>query len=418
MARIAKPLTALEVGRLSKPGYQAVGTVAGLYLQVTEQGAKSWVLRVLVGSKRREIGLGAYPGITLAMAHQKAREARQAIEKGIDPVLKKKALASSLRAEQANEVTFKTAAMAYIKAQESGWKNAKHAAQWVTTLETYAFPVMGKLLVADIGVASVLAVLEPIWQTKTETASRLRGRIESVLDWATARGHRHGLNPARWKGHLDTMLVSPGKIKNEEHHPAVLVGEAGAFMRDLRSHDGIGARALEFVILTASRSGEVRGATWDEFDLDARLWTIPAGRMKAGVEHREPLSDIAVALLKALPKYVDSNVVFLSPRGNVLSDMTMSQLMRRMKYKARDGRIAVPHGMRRTFKAWAHEKTNAQTEVIEMALAHAVEDKTEAAYFDTDLLEKRRLLMAEWAIFLGNADFSDASAEPAGCGTA
>lgn len=395
MARIAKPLQALEVGRLNKPGYHAIGTVAGLYLQVTDGGAKSWVLRIVVGDKRRDIGLGAYPGITLAMAHQKARETRESIINGIDPVERRKAAKSLLMAAQAKSITFEDAAFTYVKAHESAWKNAKHAAQWRATLEKYAYPSIGQLRVADIGLPHILTILEPIWKTKTVTASRLRGRIESVLDWATTRGFREGLNPARWAGHLDTLLASPKKLAKQVHHKAVSIEDVGEFMVSLRAMNGIGAVALEFAILTAARSGEVRGANWSEIDIGAKLWTIPASRMKAEREHRAPLSDIAVALLEKLPRFADSNLVFVSPRGKQLSDMTLSAVMRRMNIDA------VPHGFRSTFRDWAAERTSYPPEIMEAALAHVKGDKVEAAYFRSDLFDKRRRLMTEWSTFLG-----------------
>ena len=404
MGRIAKALAPIDIGRITKPGYNPVGTVPGLYLSVTENGARSWVLRIKVGTKRREIGLGPYPAVTVAKAHSKARETREMAGQGVDPVENKKANLSALKAEQAKAITFESAAKSYIKAIESEWRNAKHGAQWSATLENYAYPKIGKMLVKDVGLPHVLSVLEPIWRDKTVTASRLRGRVESVLNWATTRGYRTGENPARWRGHLDNLLPAPNKIKGEEHHPPVQVTDAGAFMRDLRAKDSMGARALEFTMLTAARSGEVRGAVWSEIDMEAALWTIPAGRMKAGVEHREPLCDVSIALLKALPKIGGSELVFTSPRGGMLSDMTMSKLMKGMGYKAKDGRTAVPHGLRGTFKVWAHERTSYPREVIEMALSHKTENKVEAAYFDSDLLNKRARLMAEWATFLSKVE--------------
>lgn len=404
MARIAKPLSAIEVGRIKGAGYHAVGTVPGLHMQVAGSGARSWVIRIMVGTKRREIGLGAYPAVTLAMAHQKARDMREMAGQGVDPIEKKKALLSALKAEQAKAITFEQAALAYIKAIESEWRNPKHAKQWTATLETYAYPVMGSLLVRDIGLTHVLKVLEPIWQTKTVTAARLRGRVESVLDWATTRGYRTGLNPARWRGHLDNLLAAPNKIKGEEHYPAVSIVDAGAFMADLRGKVGMGARALEFTLLTAARSGEVRGAVWSEIDLDAKVWTIPAGRMKAGKEHCEPLSDAAIKILHDMPKVEGSDLVFTSPRGGALSDMTLSKLMKGMGYKAKDGRLCVPHGLRSTFRDWAAERTSYPREVVEAALAHTNADKTEAAYLRSNLLVKRAGLMTEWSKFLATVE--------------
>ena len=306
-----------------------------------------------------------------------------------------RAAISARRASRAKDLTFKQAAVAYIAAHEAGWRNAKHAAQWKSTLETYAYPVVGSLLVRDIDLTHVLAILEPLWKTKTETATRLRGRIEQVLDWATARGHRDGLNSARWRGHLDKMLARPSKVARVVHRAALPVAEVGSFMAALREADGVGARALEFAILTAARSGEVRGASWSEIDLDTATWTIPGERMKMGREHRVPLSGPAVKLLRALTRVAGSDLVFPAPRGGQLSDMTLTAVLRRMKIPA------VPHGFRSTFRDWASERTNYPRDAAEMALAHAIGDKVEAAYRRGDLFDKRRRMMADWATFCG-----------------
>lgn len=404
MGKVAKPLTAIEVGRLEEPGYHAVGVVPGLHLQVTAGGAKSWVLRVVVGTKRREIGLGPYPAVKLAQAHEQAREMRDLIAQGVDPVERKRALASQLLARQATEMTFEQAAKKFIESKSKEWKNEKHGAQWVSTLEAYAYPVVGQMLVRDIGLTQVLKVLEPIWTTKNETASRLRGRIESVLDWAKVRGHRKGDNPAVWRGNLDKLLPRPSKVQKGENHPAVRVGEVGSFLRDLRSHEGMGALALEFALLTAARSGEVRGATWSEIDMTAAVWTVPASRMKAGREHRVPLSPTAVELLKRVPVMAESDFVFPSVRGVQLSDMTLGQIMRRMKYVDSAGRQCVPHGLRSTFRDWSGERTSYPADVAEAALAHVRGDKVEASYYRTDLFDKRRRLMDDWAQFVNRVE--------------
>jgi integrase len=369
----------------------AVGVVPGLHLQITSPTAKSWVLRTTVGAKRRDIGLGGYPAVTLAMAHDKAREAREKVRKGIDPVLEVKALRSALIAAQVGAKTFRQCAEQYITDKSPEWKSAKHGAQWTATLEAYAFPAIGDLQVRDVDVPHVLTVLRPIWTEKTETATRVRSRMELILDWATTQRLRDGPNPARWKGHLDKLLPKPRKVTKVEHHPAIPVDQVGAFMRDLRQQAGMGARALEFAILTAARSGEVRGAKWDEIDLDKALWTVPAGRMKGEREHRVPLAAAVVRLLKALPH--EGDLVFPAVRGGALSDMTLSAVMRRMDVDA------VPHGMRSSFRDWAAERTNFPRETAEMALAHVVDDKTEAAYRRGDLFEKRRKLMEAWATF-------------------
>ncbi len=393
MPKKAKERSAIEVSRLTAPGLWSVGGVAGLHLQVLPTGARSWVLRVVVGNRRRDMGLGGYPDVPLAQAREKAREARELIRQGVDPIERQRALLSAMKAAAAAALTFDQCCDAYIAAHEAGWKNAKHGQQWRNTLKAYASPVMGALMVRDVALPHVLAVLEPIWRTKTETASRLRSRVELVLDWATARGYRDGLNPARWRGHLDKLLPAPGRVAKSDHHAALPVAEVGAMMRRLRAADGTGARALEFAILTAARSGEVRGATWPEIDLDAKVWTVPAERMKAGKEHRVPLSDAAVALLESLPREKGIDYVFPAPRGGQLSDMTLTAVLRRLEVPA------VPHGFRSTFRDWAAERTNYPREAAEMALAHTIGDKVEAAYRRGDLFEKRRLMMADWATF-------------------
>lgn len=391
MPKRAKDLTAVEVKRLTATGWHAVGTVAGLGLRVSPTGTRAWVLRVVVGTKRREIGLGGFPDVTLADAHAKARAMRAEIEQGVDPVERRLAAASALRAAQTAGMTFDQCAAAYIKAHAPAWKNPKHAQQWENTLATYAGPVIGSLLVRHVETPHVLAVLEPIWMAKTETASRLRGRIESVLDWATTRGQREGLNPARWRGHLDTLLPEKSKVAKVEHHAALSWREIGPFMARLRAAEGMGARCLEWAILTACRSGEARGAVWSEIDLEARTWTVPAERMKAGKEHRVPLSDAALALLAGLPRIVGSDLVFPAPRGGVLSDMTLGATIKRL------GVPVTAHGFRSTFRDWASEATAYPGDAVEMALAHVVKNKVEAAYRRGDMLDKRVRLMADWS---------------------
>jgi len=393
MARKAKELSALEVNRLTAPGLHFVGGVAGLSLQVSASGARSWILRATVGTRRRDIGLGGFPDVTLAGAREAARTARAKIKEGIDPVEDSKAKRSALAAVQAAAITFGEAAAKYIAAHESGWKSAKHAAQWSATLETYAFPTIGKIRVSEIETAHIITILEGIWTTKTETASRLRGRIESVLDWATVRGYRKGENPARWKGHLDMILPARAKVQKVAHHAALDYREMGAFMAELAKVEGMGARALEFAILTAARSGEVRGATWAEIDEQAGIWTIPAGRMKAEKEHRIPLTAPALALLAKLPRIAGTDLMFPNSKEKptALSDMTLTAVLRRM------GQTVTAHGFRSTFRDWAGETTAYPREVIEHALAHQLKDKAEAAYARGTLFDKRRRLMADWA---------------------
>ncbi|MCX5542588.1 tyrosine-type recombinase/integrase [Paraburkholderia sp. CNPSo 3076] len=395
MPKKAKELAAIEVSRLASPGLHFVGGVAGLALLVAESGARSWILRVVIGGKRRDMGLGGYPDVTLALAKEAARTARERIRAGVDPIEEARAAKSALAAAQAAAITFEQAAKTYMSDKEGEWGNAKHRAQWQSTLETYAYPVIGKLLVRDIELAHVLRVLEPMWKEKTETASRVRGRIEKILDWATVRGYRAGPNPARWKGHLENTLAKPSKIAAVEHHAALDFREIGSFMAQLRAHEGMGARALEFAVLTAARSGEVRGATWSEIDLDAGVWAIPAARMKAKRDHRVPLSEPAVALLRALPRFGSLDLVFPSTKGAPLSDMTLTAVLRRMNLEV------TAHGFRSTFRDWTAERTAFPREVCEMALAHTISNEVEAAYRRGDLFAKRRQLMDAWALYCG-----------------
>ncbi len=386
-----KELGALAVSQISRRGINFVGGVTGLALNVTKSGSRSWVLRYQVGGKRRDKGLGGYPDVTLAQAKEAARAARAKIGQGIDPVEDARILRSQLIASQASAITFSQAATQYIDAHKDSWRNAKHAQQWTNTLQVYAYPKIGRMLVRDVALPQILAILEPIWRDKTETASRVRGRIESVLDWAAVRGYRPDNNPARWKGLLDKMLPAPGKITKTDHHRALPYKELPAFMTRLSEQQGMGARALEFTILTASRSGEVRGAKWSEFDLDSGIWTIPPERMKMGKEHRAPLSDAVLSIIKKQKASAFCEYVFPSPRGSTLSDMTLSAVLRRMKV------AAVPHGFRSTFRDWCAEHTDYSREVAEMALAHAIGSKVEAAYRRGDLFNKRRQLMQDWS---------------------
>jgi len=343
------------------------------------------------------MGLGSFPTVPLAEAREKARQHRALVKQGVDPIASRRAASSAASAERQAQKTFSEVAAQYISQHEKSWKNAKHQALWAATLRTYAEPSIGRLLVRDIRSAHVIAVLEPIWTTKTETATRVRSRIELVLDYAAARGYREGLNPARWKGNLDAALPNASKVAPVRHHAAVEVKEVAAFMKSLRAQGGVGARALEFAVLTAARSGEVRGVTWAEIDLKAALWTIPATRMKSGREHRVPLSKAAIKLLRALPgDRLAQDHVFPGVRGP-LSDMSLTAVLRRMDVSA------TAHGYRSTFRDWVSEYTEHSGEVAEMALSHAIGDKVEAAYRRGDLLEKRVALMIDWASFLSSS---------------
>ena len=384
----------MSINRLKEPGLWAVGGVAGLYLHVNARGARSWILRVVVGDKRRDMGLGGYPDIGVADARQKAREARLKIEQGVDPILLRKQAKSELMALQATDKTFEQAAGEYIKIHADSWSNDKHRKQWESTLAAYAFPVVGKLSLRHIRQEHILKILEPIWTTKTETATRVRGRMESILDWAKVKGLRSGENPAAWKGHLDHMLPAPTRLKKIEHLTAVPVREMPGFMVKLRQAAGIAAQALEFLILTAARSGEVRGITWEEVSLDDALWIVPAERMKMKKEHRVPLSNRAVDILKSQPRIDGNPLVFPAPRGSQMSDATMSAVLKRM------GVHATVHGFRSSFRDWCGDYTNYPRDLAEQCLAHGADDPVEAAYRRGDALERRREIMNEWSKFI------------------
>jgi integrase len=393
MPRKAKEMSALEVQRLKRPPGAFVGGVNGLFLNVSDTGARSWLLKFTLDGRRPEMGLGPFPDVPLADARTAARDARKLIRQGINPIEAARAERSEAAAKRAATKTFAQCAHAFIKGQEPGWRNAKHAAQWRSTLETYAYPVIGELLVQDIRPAHVHEVLAPIWLTKHETATRVRSRVENVLDYAISRQYREGPNPARLKANLETMLAPSKKVAKVEHHAALDVEAMPAFWERLRAMQGQGAMALAFAILTAARSGEVRGATWAEVDFSEAVWTVPAGRMKMEKEHRVPLSTAALELLLSLPEGGPDELVLPSARGKPLSDMALTATLRRM------GVDAVPHGFRSTFRVWAAEQTNVAREVVEAALAHRLTDKVEEAYQRSDLFEKRAQLMEQWAKF-------------------
>ena len=403
MPRVAKELGSLEVKRLTAPGYHPVGYVPGLTLQVSPSKSKSWVLRVKVGTKRREIGLGAYPGVGVALAREKAQQVRDEIVAGIDPVAQRALARQNIIQQQLEEKaldwTFRRCAESYIKARSPGWRNAKHAQQWENTLATYAYPVIGDMLVRHVNIGHVMTIVEPHWATKNETIDRVRNRIELVLDWATVRKYRTGDNPARWKGNLDKAGLADRKVVGKvTGHRALAAADLYGFMEILRGIEGIGARCLEFVILTACRSGEARLATWNEIDMQAKTWNVPGNRMKSGRPHRVPLSDEVTTLLESLPRLEGTDLMFPGKKANTpISDMTMTKVMRDM------GVNAVPHGFRATFSSWCASSTAYPSEVREMALAHAIGDGTVAAYQRSDLFDKRRNLMADWAKFINTA---------------
>jgi integrase len=407
MAQVGR-LTALRVARATAPGMYADG--GGLYLQVTVNGrkgepAKSWIYRYTLRGRAREMGLGSLSAISLQEARNRVSEYRRQRHDGIDPIEARRAQREQAILDAGRALTFKEATGKYIEGHRAGWHNAKHAAQWESTLATYAHPVIGELSVQTIDTTLVLKVLEPIWTIKPETANRLRGRVESVLDWATVRGYRKGENPARWRGHLDKLLPARSKVRKVEHHAALAYADLPDFIEALRQQDGTGACALEFTILTAARTGETIGAKWGEIDMAEKVWIVPAERMKAGREHRVPLSPRAMAILQEMMPAGDAEgghdrtETFVFPgnkRGKPLSNMALLMLLRRMGH---DDLTA--HGFRSTFRDWAAERTNFPSEVAEMALAHAVGDKVEAAYRRGDLFDRRRRIMAEWAKFCG-----------------
>ncbi|PRY19294.1 integrase [Aliiruegeria haliotis] len=419
MPKVAKEMSALEVKRLQNPGKGtnhtvAVGGVAGLMLQITPNGGRSWLLRTKVGVKRREFGLGGFPEVSVATARDRARDLKDKIREGVDPTEERKARKAALVAAQRRGLTFADAVDKYLNAKLDQYKNPKHRQQWRNTLQTYAIPELGSMLVQDIAVQDVLRVLQPIWLDKTETASRLRGRIEAVLSWATVTGHRSGDNPARWAGNLKELLPAPNRVAKEENHPALQLDDVQRWLAGVRAMDGMGRYALEFALLTATRSQEVRGALWEEIDLEKGIWTIPAQRMKKEREHRVPLSSGALDFLASVPRFEASELVFPAPRGGKLSDMTLSAAMKRLHeadlktggagYVDRvSGRPAVPHGLRSTFRDWVAERTGFPGDMAEVALAHKVSNAVEAAYRRGDMVEKRRTMMQAWADFVNGS---------------
>ena len=416
MPKTAALLTDLQVRRLKTPGWHAVGGVAGLLLQIRESSnsnllARSWILRIQNGSKRRVLGLGPYPEINLAEAREKAKKLSEAARQGTDLISQKKASKRALFASQAKQKTFQQVAQQYLASHTEDYSNDKHRKQWESTLKTYVYPILGNQPVADISMAQVLQVLMQdvtgpdgktgqFWYCKNETAKRVLGRIKKVLDAATVAEYRSGINPATWAGYLDTQLPSPKRVQTVKHQPSLPYSKIGSFMRALRRNESMSAKAIEFLIFTAVRSGSVRLATWQEIDLKKKIWTIPPKHTKTRELHRVPLPPQAISLLKALPRFGDTKVVFPSPKGTSLSDMALSEFMRGMRERGELTVEAVPHGFRSTFRTWAAEQTTFPDEIRKVASGHAVGDAVKEAYQRTDLLEKRRELMELWADFL------------------
>jgi integrase len=394
-------LSAVKVARLKKPGRYGDGH--GLYLRVAEypdrdgkpKRSRNWVFRYEIAGRERWMGLGPLHSVTLAEARAYARECRALLVQGLDPIEARAAKRRGTRLAAARAVTFKQIAERYIKSHSAGWKNAAHRAQWPSTMASYVYPVIGNVAVGDVDTGMIMKILEPIWSDKPETGSRVRGRIERVLDAAKAQGLRSGENPARWKGHLKNLLPARDKVQRKGHHPAMPDADMPAFMAAIRARKEISAKALEFTILTASRTNEAIRARWSEIDLDAKLWTVPPDRMKSGRPHIVPLSDRAVAILKSLDRIAGCPFVFPGAKhGQPLSNMAMLELLRGM----RPGYVV--HGFRSTFRDWCGDRTNYPRDVIEAALAHQIKDKTEAAYRRRTAVEKRRRLMADWSHYL------------------
>jgi integrase len=386
--RLQNRLSAAAVSKIKKPGLHHDG--GGLYLQVTIGAGgtvnRSWLVRYMLDGRPRKMGLGPAGLVPLAEARDRALAARKSARiEHVDPIEARREARAKRAIEAARAMTFRQCAEAYIEAHQASWTNARHRKQWPETLTAYAYPLLGAVPVAAVDTALVMKVIEPLWNTKQETAARLRARIEQILNWASARGFRQGDNPARLKGHLDHLLAKRNKARTVRHLAAIPHGQVPAFMGELRERDGVAARALEFCILAAARTGEVLGARWSEIDLAAKTWTIPADRMKAAREHRVTLSDAAVAILGGLPR--KSTYVFEGHRAH----MALLKVLRRM------GRHETVHGFRAAFKTWASEQTAFPSDVVEAALAHVVGNKVERAYARGDRFEKRRRLMDEWA---------------------
>jgi integrase len=391
MAKGSKRLTAMAVAKVTATGRYAAGD--GLYLQVAKGGTKTWIFRYQHDGRARHMGLGPISLVSLVDARQKAQDARRLLLNDIDPLHHRREKLNQVRLEAAKGITFGECAEKLVASYEAGWRNSDHRRQWRSTLMRYVYPILGELPVAAIDTAQVLRAIEPIWVTKPETAGRVRGRIESVLSWASARGYRNGKNPARWRGHLDRLLPSRAKVRAVRHHPALPYTEVPAFLADLRARDGNAARALEVTILTALRTREVLGAQWSQFDLSTKVWTVPGERMKGGREHRVPLADRVVEILSSLPRTGEFAFSGLRPK----QPLNVAAMLRVISRMGRDG--ITTHGFRSSFRDWAAEQTAFPHEVCEMALAHAISSKVEAAYRRGDLFEKRRKLMEAWAVY-------------------
>jgi integrase len=392
--RTLQRLNALRVSRPQKPGYLADG--GGLYLQSTAAGATSWIYRFMLSTRRREMGLGPYPAVSLAAARKAAADARSLVKAGRDPIDVRNAERARKRLDKAKGTTFDEAAEQFIASNEAAWRSATHRSQWRISLATYASPIIGGMPVENIGVSEITRILKPLWQDKVETAARLRGRIERVLDWARVHGLRAGENPARWRGHLDKLLPPVAKVHKVKHFTAVPIDEVAAIYTRLCESKAMSAVALRFAILTAARAGETTGLRWSEIDMNARVWTVPADRIKAGRDHRVPLSDEAMNILWTMREVATGSLAFPGwVNGRPLALKSLRRVL-----KTAGGGSATVHGFRSTFRDWASERTNYSRDVAEMALAHAIGDKVEAAYRRGDLFERRKTMMQDWASFI------------------
>lgn len=396
MGQRGPPLAAkseVAVRRLTAPGMHAVGGVPGLYLRISAAGNRSWILRASVAGQRRDIGLGRYPDVGLAQARTRGRELRDQIWRGIDPVAERRVARELLRAAREQSLSFAAASRRWYQTMAPQWSDNPRAGNALARLERHAFAAIGSVPVGEVTIAQVLSVLEPLWHTKTESAKKLRYAMEGVFDWAISAGHRTASNPAAWKGALKSVLPAPGRIARVSHHPALHWREVAGFLTDLRHKRGMAVLALEFAILTACRSGEVRHARWAEIDLERRLWAIPAARMKSRRDHVVPLSDAAIRVLRLVPRSAGTDIVFHNRNGRPLSDVMLSVVCRRM------GVAAVPHGFRSSFKEWARACSRMPDEVSELCLAHVSSDATRAAYARDSLLPQRTRLMVAWGEF-------------------
>ena len=407
----AKELSALEVRRLNSRGLHAVGGVTGLYLNIQESGAKSWILRIMIGGKRREIGLGGFPDVSLSDARMDARDQRRQVSAGIDPLELKVQARQMLKREQ-QALSFKEAVEQFFETKRRPeFSSEKHAKIWLNSISNHIYPSLGDRRIASITSSEILSALEPLWAEKPQTGKKVRQRLEQVFEWAKVRNHYVGDNPALWGGNLRMQLPSPEKVAPTDPHPAVQLDELPRWFAAVAKTDGVGALALQFLAMTAGRSQEVRFAKWDEIDLAKRIWNVPSENMKTRKAHRVALSDASIRFLEEIPRHFRNELVFPAPRGGVMSNATISACMKRVHQRDQDdggagfldlhtGRAAVPHGIRSSFRDWVAERTTFSRELAEIALSHEVGSDVERAYRRSDMVERRREMMSDWAAHL------------------